>query len=155
FWQREFAGSPSAIGKKLTLEHQLYEIIGVTPANFTGLEVGKNFDVAVPLCSENLGNAEDNRSNSSAEWWLVVMGRLKPGWTLEKASEHLATISPGGFESSLRPDYPKASIPQFLKFKLTAIPAGGVLSQLRESYSSSLWLLLAITGVVLLIVCTN
>jgi predicted permease len=64
-------------------------------------------------------------------------------------------ISPGVFESSLRPDYPKASIPQYLKFKLTAIPAGGGLSQLRESYSSSLWLLLAITGVVLLIVCTN
>ena len=83
------------------------------------------------------------------------MGRLKPGWTLEKASEQLAMISPGVFESSLRPDYPKASIPQYLKFKLTAIPAGGGLSQLRESYSSSLWLLLAITGVVLLIVCTN
>jgi putative ABC transport system permease protein len=155
FWQREFAGSPSAIGKKLTLEHQLYEIIGVTPANFTGLEVGRNFDVAVPLCSESLGSAEDNRSNSSVEWWLVVMGRLKPGWTLEKAREQLGVISPGVFESSLRPDYPKASIPQYLKFKLTAIPARGGLSQLRESYSSSLWLLLAITSVVLLIVCTN
>jgi len=155
FWQREFAGSPSAIGKKLILERQPYEIIGVTPANFTGLEVGKNFDVAIPLCSESLGSAEDNRSNASAEWWLVVMGRLKPGWTLEKASEQLALISPGVFESSLRPDYPRASIPQYLKFKLTAIPAGGGLSQLRESYSSSLWLLLAITGVVLLIVCTN
>jgi predicted permease len=155
FWQREFAGSPSAIGKKLTLERQPYEIIGVTPANFTGLEVGKNFDLAIPLCSESLGSVEENRSDSSAEWWLVVMGRLKPGWTLEKASEHLATISPGVFESSLRPDYPKASIPQYLKFKLTAIPARGGLSQLRENYSSSLWLLLAITGVVLLIVCTN
>lgn len=155
FWQREFAGSPSAIGKKLTLERQPYEIIGVTPANFTGLEVGKNFDVAIPLCSESLGNTEDNRANSSAEWWLVVMGRLKPGWTLEKANEQLAAISPGAFESSLRPDYPKASIPQYLKFKLAAIPAGGGMSLLRESYTSSLWLLLAITGIVLLIVCTN
>jgi putative ABC transport system permease protein len=155
FWQREFAGSPTAIGKKLTLEDHLFEIIGVTPANFTGLEVGKNFDVAIPLCAESLGSAEDNRSNSSAEWWLVVIGRLKPGWTIQKASEHLAAISPGVFESSLRPDYPKVSIPQYLKFKLTAVPAGGGLSLLRENYASSLWMLLAITGVVLLIVCTN
>ena len=155
FWQSEYTGDLSAIGKKLTLERHLYEVIGVAPANFTGLEVGKKFDVAIPLCAESLGSAEDNRSNSSAEWWLVVMGRLKPGWTIEKASEHLATISSGAFESSLRPDYAKASIPQYLKFKLTATPAGGGLSLLRESYASSLWLLLAITGVVLLIVCTN
>jgi putative ABC transport system permease protein len=155
FWQTEYAGDSSALGKKITLEHQLYEIIGVTPANFTGLEVGNKFDVAIPLCSESLGSAEDNRLNASTEWWLVVTGRLKPGWTVESAREHLAAISPGIFESSLRPDYPKVSIPQYLKFKLTAVPAGGGLSQLRESYSSSLWLLLAITGVMLLIVCTN
>ncbi len=155
FWQTEFAGDLSAIGKKLTLEHQLYEIVGVSAANFTGLEVGKNFDIAVPLCSESLGNAEDDRSNSSSDWWLVVMGRLKEGSTVERASEQLSIISPGVFESSLRPDYPKANIPQYLKFKLMAVPAGGGLSQLRESYASSLWMLLAITGVVLLIVCTN
>ena len=155
FWQTEYAGDSSALGKKITLENQLYDIIGVTPANFTGLEVGNKFDVAIPLCSESLGSAEDNRSNASTEWWLVVIGRLKPGWTIEKAAQHLGAISPGAFESSLRPDYPKASIPQYLKFKLTAVPAGGGLSRLRESYASSLWLLLAISGVVLLIVCTN
>jgi putative ABC transport system permease protein len=155
FWQTAFAGEPSAIGRKITLEHRLYEIIGVAPANFTGLEVGKNFDVAIPLCADHLLDPESTRLDSSVEWWLAVMGRLKPGWTLEKASDHLSTISPGIFETSLRPDYPKASISQYLKFKLTAKPAGGGLSQLRESYASSLWLLLAITGVVLLIVCTN
>ncbi len=155
FWQTEFAADPSAIGKKLTLEHRLYEIIGIAPANFTGLEVGKKFDVAIPLCADQILDPDDNRLNSSVEWWLVVMGHLKPGWTVEKASEHLSTISPGILQASLRPDYPKASIPQFLKFKLTAKPAGGGLSLLRENYARSLWLLLAITGIVLLIVCTN
>jgi putative ABC transport system permease protein len=155
FWRTQYAGDISAVGKNLTLEHRLYEIIGVAPANFTGLEVGKKFDVAIPLCADHLLDPGDNRLNSSVDWWLVVMGRLKPGWTVEKASEHLSTISPGILESSLRPDYPKASIPQYLKFKLIAHPAAGGISLLRESYASSLWLLLAITGVVLLIVCTN
>jgi predicted permease len=155
FWQTEYAGELSAIGKKITLEHHSYEIIGVASANFTGLEVGKNFDVAIPLCADHLLDPESTRLDSSAEWWLVVMGRLKPGWTVEKASQHLSTISPGIFEASVRPDYPKASIPTYLKFKLIAKLAGGGLSRLRENYASSLWLLLAITGVVLLIVCLN
>src|SRR6266478_4966862 len=124
FWQTEFAADPSAIGKKLNLEHRLYEIICIAPATFTGLEVGKKFDVAIPLCADQILDPDDNRLNSSVEWWLVVMGHLKPGWTVEKASEHLSTISPGILQASLRPDYPKASIPQFLKFKLTAKPAG-------------------------------
>src|SRR6266852_5027682 len=72
FWQSEYTGDLSAIGKKLTLQRHLYEVIGVAPANFTGLEVGKKFDVAIPLCAESLGSAEDNRSNSSAEWWLLL-----------------------------------------------------------------------------------
>jgi predicted permease len=155
FWLSEYAGESSAIGKKITLEHRFYEIIGVAPANFTGVVVGKNFDVALPICADHLLDPESTRLESSAEWWLAVMGRLKPGWTLEKASEHLSAISPGIFEASLRPDYPKASIPQYLKFRLIAQPAGGGLSRLRENYASSLWLLLAITGVVLLIVCLN
>jgi len=155
FWQTQYAGDISAVGKNVMLEHHVYKIIGVAPANFTGLEVGKKFDVAIPLCADHLLDPEDNRLNSSVDWWLVVMGRLKPGWTVEKASEHLSTISPSIFESSLRPDYPKASIPQYLKFKLIAHPAGAGLSLLRENYASSLWLLLAITGTVLLIVCTN
>jgi putative ABC transport system permease protein len=155
FWQTEFAGDPSAIGKKIILEHRSYEIIGVAPASFTGPEVGKKFDVAIPLCADQILDPNDNRLNSSVDWWLVVMGRLNPGWTVEKANEHLSTISPGIFQASLRPDYPKASISQYLQFKLAAKPASGGLSQLRESYASSLWLLLAITGVVLLIVCTN
>jgi putative ABC transport system permease protein len=155
FWQSEYGGDPLAIGKLITLEHQRYEILGVTPANFTGLEVGKRFDVAVPLCAEDPLNGEDTRLNSGVDWWLIVMGRLKPGWTMEKASAELAAISPAIFEASLRPGYPKDSVAQYLNFKLMAGPASGGISFLRESYSNSLWLLLAITGLVLLIACAN
>ncbi|HKW19658.1 MAG TPA: ABC transporter permease [Terriglobales bacterium] len=156
FWQSEYGGNSGAIGKLITLEHQRYEIIGVTPANFTGLEVGRNFDVAVPICSEDsIGGPENSRLNSGVDWWLIAMGRLKPGWTVEKASAELTTISPGIFAASLRPEYPKESVADYLKFKLVARPASGGISMLRESYSNSLWMLLAITGLVLLIACAN
>jgi putative ABC transport system permease protein len=156
FWQSEYGGDPGAMGRLITLEHQRYEIVGVTPANFTGLEVGSHFDVAVPICSEDaIGGTENSRMNTSVEWWLIVMGRLKPGWTIEKASAELTAISPGIFEASLRPEYPKESVADYLKFKLVARPASGGISFLRESYANSLWMLLVITGLVLLIACAN
>jgi hypothetical protein len=52
FWQREFGGAGDVLGKKLTLEGHPVEVIGVTPASFFGLEVGRSFDVAVPICAE-------------------------------------------------------------------------------------------------------
>jgi putative ABC transport system permease protein len=156
FWQSEYGGNPGALGRLITLEHQRYEVIGVTPANFTGLEIGKHFDVAVPICSEDsIGGPENSRMNTSVEWWLIVMGRLKPGWTVERASAELAAISPGVFEASLRPEYPKESVADYLKMKLVARSASGGISFLRESYENSLWMLLAITGLVLLIACAN
>ena len=52
FWTREMGGDPHAIGRTLTLDSRQAEVIGVTPAGFSGLEVGRGFDVAVPLCVE-------------------------------------------------------------------------------------------------------
>jgi hypothetical protein len=42
------------IGAKFNLDKQPFEIIGVTPPSFFGLEVGKSFDVAIPICAETL-----------------------------------------------------------------------------------------------------
>jgi hypothetical protein len=52
FWQRELGGEASAIGRKLSLDFQPVEIIGVTAPGFTGLEIGRSYDVAVPICSQ-------------------------------------------------------------------------------------------------------
>ena len=49
FWQSEFGGRDSIIGQSLTIGDRVFEIVGVTPPNFFGLEIGRNFDVALPL----------------------------------------------------------------------------------------------------------
>src|SRR5260370_1578182 len=95
FWQSEFAGVPSAIGRTLTLNGHPFEIIGVTPGNFFGVEVGRTFDVAVPICSEPIVAGEESMLARRDGWWLAAMGRLKPGWLVTQASAHLNTISPG------------------------------------------------------------
>jgi len=149
FWQREFGGSPSVIGRKIKLDQSSVEVIGVTPADFFGLEVGRQFDVALPVC------AAKDRLDSGTTWWLTVLGRLKPGVSLTEAGAQLQAISPGIFETTLPADYPPVSVKGYLAMKLNAIPAGGGLSRLRDQYSMPLTLLLSIAGLVLLIACAN
>ena len=155
FWRNEFAGDPAVIGRKLTLDGISVDVIGVTPSSFSGLEVGHSFDVALPICSEALFRRADSQLDSGITWWLTVMGRLKPGWSVEQASSHLASISPGIFESTLAANYPVANAKDYIGFKLTSVEAGKGFTQLRETYTTSLWLLLSISGLVLLIACAN
>ena len=155
FWQSEFGGDPAAIGRKLVLSDHPVEIIGVAPRGFFGLEVGKSFDLAVPICSEPILRGEGSQLNSGTSWWLMVAGRLKPGWSVGQATAHLKSISPDVFKTTLAANYPAENVKDYLGFKLEAAPAGTGLSRLREEYESPLWLLLAIVGTVLLIACAN
>jgi predicted permease len=155
FWQRELGGEASAIGKNLTVDYHSVGILGVTPPDFFGLDVGHSFDVALPICSQPVLGGEDNYFDTKHDWWLTVMGRLKPGWTLQKATAYLGSISPGIFQATLPPAYDAEHAKTYLSFKLAAYPAGSGISSLRENASDPLELLLAITGLVLLIACAN
>jgi predicted permease len=156
FWQRQLGGVAGVIGSKITLGHFPVEVIGVTPAGFTGLDVGQSFDVAVPICSQQtLVGGEYSILDDGTIWWLSVMGRLKPASTLQQATAQLSASSPGLFEATLPKNYPKENIKDYLRFKLGAYPAGTGLSWLREEYEDPLGLLLATAGLVLLIACAN
>jgi predicted permease len=155
FWQREYAGDVNVIGRKLTLADHPLEIIGVTPANFFGMEVGRSFDLALPLCANPLVRGNSRMLDSGINWWLTVNGRLKPGSSLVQATAQTQAISPGVFEAALPADYPPVSVKDYLRSTLIAVPAGSGVSQLRDDYERSLWLLLAIGGLVLLIACAN
>jgi predicted permease len=155
FWQREFAGDTSVIGRRLTLNDHVVDVIGVTPPTFFGIEVGQSFDVALPLCAEAIVNGENHRLDAGTVWWLTVVGRLKPGVSVEQANAQVGAMSAGLFEVTLPRNYPPESIAGYLAFKLGAFPGGSGSSLLRERYTSPLWLLLAITGMVLLIACAN
>jgi putative ABC transport system permease protein len=154
FWRRELGGDASVIGRKITVDYHPVEVIGVTPAAFTGLDVGQSFDVALPICSQASLDLYSFLDDGTI-WWLSVMGRLKPGWTFERATAELGSVSPGVFEATLPKQYPTENVKDYLHLKLTAHPAGTGISWLREQYEDPLWLLLATAGLVLLIACAN
>ncbi len=68
FWQREYGGERSVLGRTLTVNRHPFPIIGVTPADFYGVEVGRYFDVAVPLCAEPIISAWSGRRRSCARF---------------------------------------------------------------------------------------
>jgi putative ABC transport system permease protein len=155
YWQREYGGREGVIGETLTINRHPFPIVGVASRDFYGVEVGRYFDVAVPVCAEPLVNGEDSQLKSRIGWWLSVMGRLKPGWTVKRAATQLRAMSPGVFEATLPPEYNASNAKHFLSAKLTAIPGGSGVSDLRETYEQPLWVLLALAGLVLLIASTN
>jgi predicted permease len=156
FWQREFSGDTAAVGRTISLNGRSFPVIGVAPREFFGLEPARRFDVALPVCADTL-LASDNKGRMSIRtaWWLTPIGRLKPGWTVERASTHLRDISPVIFRESLPETYRPDAVKRYLANKLLALPAHAGVSSLRRQYENPLWILLATTGLVLLIACAN
>src|SRR4029079_8951313 len=105
--------------------------------------------------AEPLLLGEQTRLEMRNGWWLTVMGRLRPGWTEERATEQLRTLSPGVFEATLPPKYDAEARDYYLRLELKATPAGTGISDLREDYEEPRCLLLAISGLVLVIACAN
>ena len=155
FWQSEFGGSSDVVGRKVTLSDRQLQVIGVTPPGFFGLEVGKSFDVALPICADAMFSGANQRLDSGTNWWLMVTGRLKPGWTIAQANSQVSTISAPLFQQTLPSNYPAASVNDYLNSKLEVVDGSSGYSILRDNYERPLWLLLAIAGLVLLITCAN
>ncbi len=160
FWQREYGGDPGIIGRKLTLNSHPLEIIGVTPASFYGMIVGRSFDVAVPLCGQAAINPAAVYGDSSVldvpyVWWLTIMGRLKPGVSMTQATAQLNSIAPTLFHDTMPAGWAGDRAHEYLSFRFKMLPAGNGASNLREDYSTPLWVLLGIAGLVLLIACAN
>src|SRR4029079_9250595 len=79
FWQRRFGGAANAVGQSITVERVPFTIVGITPPEFFGAEIGREFDVAIPLGTEPLIRGKESNLDRRSSWWLTVMLRLKPG----------------------------------------------------------------------------
>ena len=95
FWQRQYGGAADVIGKTIELDRVPFTIIGVTPPEFTGVDQGSAYDVAIPLANEPLiRGAGESAMDQRTWWWMRVMARLKPGDTIERATTALRGVQP-------------------------------------------------------------
>ena len=154
FWQTHFSGAASAIGSTLMVEHVSYAVVGVTPPEFFGTEVGRAFEVALPIGTEPLirrNSALDDKSN----YWLTIALYLKPGQSLEVANAILRGAQPQIRAAATPPGLVPRFQAEILKDPFTLEAASSGISPLRQRYERPLLVLLVVVGVVLLIACAN
>lgn len=145
-WQREFGGRADVIGQTVPFGATPVPVIGVTPSNFFGVEVGREYGYAMPICAA--------RQTLRAHWWLAAIGRLKPGWTRQQAQAHVQGLLPGIQQDTL-PVYRAELAAEYLKMSAEVVDASAGLSPLRRSYQQPLWVLMTIAALVLLIAAVN
>ncbi len=162
YWQERFNSDPAVVGRQLKLNKTSFTIIGVTPAGFDGtLQVNSHPEVTVPLTFEPtlLGEISAmSRKDNRSLWWIHLMGRLKPGATLEQARESLN----GVFQATvleMMPPPRRNNEPAKIEPKdypnLTAQSGGRGLLEIRKLYSRTIYGLFAVVVLVLLIACAN
>lgn len=155
FWQHEYRGDPAVIGSKLSLNGHPVEIMGVSAPGFYGVVVGGSFDVALPICGQAALSGENSPLDRAYVWWLTAMGRPKTGVSQAQVLAQLNSFAPALFRDTLPASFAGDRAKQYLDYRFKLLPAGTGVSNLRDTYSSPLWLLLGIAGLVLLIACAN
>ena len=155
FWQRRFNGTADVVGRSITIEAIPFTIVGVTDPDFFGTDVGRTFDIALPLGAEPLVHGKDNMVDQRSTWWLNVMIRLAPGQTIESAQRILAGIQPQIREATIPEHYSEQDKAAHLTKPLELSPAATGNSSLRRRYQQPLNTIMVVVALVLLIACAN
>jgi predicted permease len=151
FWRRRFASDPSVVGKTITLDETPCTIIGVTPPEFFGVEVGNAVDVWRPLTQVTTSSFLNDPGGN----WLRVIARLKSNIAIEQASADGNRIfQPYLFERAGSINDPQVR-QEVLASTIALESAGNGLSRLRQQFSQPLQILTVIVGLLLLITCAN
>jgi predicted permease len=148
FWQRHFDSAPDIVGRTLTLDGAVFTIVGVTPPSFFGMEVGRTFDVAAPLAANN-GPRGANVS------WLTIVGRLRPGQTLDAATASLRGLQPQIREATLPANASEPFRKAYLQASFALVPAAAGNSGLRRQYEHPLLTIMVVVALVMLVACAN
>ncbi len=155
FWQRRFGGAADIIGRSLTVERVPFTIVGVTPPQFFGADVGRAFDVAIPIGTDPLIRGKESALDRRSWWWLSVMFRLKPGQSLEQGQTAFRGIQPQIREQTMPQDWREEDKASYLKEPMSLVQAASGGSPLRERYRRPLTTIMVVVGLVLLIACAN
>jgi predicted permease len=161
FWVNRFGSDRSVIGKQVNLNNVAFTIAGVTPPGFEGTgQVGTSQDVSIPLAWEQQVAGERSYMKGAGIWWLRLMGRLKPGATLQQAQ----TALDGPFQQSVVEHRaarqaqlqtpPRPVEPKDLPHLVIDSGSQGEMNS-RSFLSKPLRLLFGVVGLVLLIACAN
>ena len=154
FWQRVFGSDASVIGRTVRLNTVSAVIVGIADPQFENLTPGKTQDFFLPLSAADRVRSEwwgsGNRLSDSSVWWVVVIGRLKPGIATSQAQAEATTIFRNAMLAGEKPMSKEADAPA-----VRLLPAREALKGETSHIAPMLFLSMVAVGLVLLIACAN
>jgi predicted permease len=157
-WQSTYGGDPSVVGSTFVIEGHPFTIVGVAPPGFIGETLRPDPPALwIPLHQEPLIAGESGLLRQPVGAWLRVIGRLRPGATIDGVAPRLTGILrqwmqyESGYPANWMPDV----VRMLPKQVINVVPAGAGVGVMKEEYGRSLQILLAVCGLVLLIACAN
>ena len=160
YWNRAYHRDPSVLGRSINVNSVWLTVVGVTPPEFFGIQVGSSPDIFIPMQLQPAVSAPENllhNVKNSETTWVTVMGRIGPGMSQAQVRSDLTPIyaqyeftrmSPAdqrAFQEGRKP------LPQSIALE----PAGRGFSRLRQQFSEPLLALMVLVAIVLLIACAN
>jgi len=167
FWKSKLGGAESVVGTTIVINSLPLTVVGVGPPEFFGTQPGENVDVWITLhefprlmraltfvgTALSGGEAEAAAAaywENASTWWLVVMGRMKPGVTEPQARAELDGIFNQSIGAMITSEKQQENRPSL------GLAAGNKgLDHLRRQFSQPLFVLMGAVGLVLLIACAN
>ncbi len=158
YWHRRFGRDPKVIGQNISLSNQPFTVIGVTPPEFFGTEVGAAMDITVPLTMQEQV-IPGIRSFMRGGTRFRLLGRLQTGATMAQAQASLGLLYQQYMADELQristSNKGKGPDPKMLAERLQVASGSQGLSALRRQFSQSLFVLMGVVALVLLIACAN
>jgi hypothetical protein len=159
FWKTQLVGDPEIVGRKVLVNQHPMTVIGVAAAGFRGIDVGEVPSLWIPAAMSAQAIPGFNGQLNRRTRWMQILGRLRPDVT---AAQVQAGLQPW-FKAMLDEDTRRAEFPRitaerrqrFLASTLVVTPAPQGHSFLRRRLSQPLWVLFAVTAVLLGLACLN
>ena len=158
-WSTRFNSDPNIVGQQIPINGLNFTVVGVTPKNFIGTEVGLNRELWVPLLMQPVLNPPEasraadpiaNRFNERDSHWLSVFARLNAGVSREQAATELSTIARHVAEA-----YRGKVDPETLRSVQLLSMSGGMDPRDQQDAVPLAAIVLAVVSIVLLIACAN
>ena len=157
YWARRFGGSADILNKSLVVNGQPMTVVGVARAGFTGVQIGQTPDVFIPMMMKKQITPTWDGLKEHKDFWLAILGRLKPGLTAKQAEAAFGPAYRGILEAELplMGKWSAETQQRFLDQKLQMTPGAQGRLILQRDAEAPLLVLLGMVGLVLLIACGN
>jgi predicted permease len=158
FWTKQFGSDPAVLNKPIRINGMTLTVVGVAPPRFEGTTMGAKPQVFVPITLKGHMNPGWNQWADRTSYWGYLFARLRPGVGIDAARESLnaqyrAILN--DVEAPLQQGMSDATMEKFKAKPILVVPGGLGQSTVPSQSKTPLYLLVSVTGLVLLIACAN